>query len=152
MNEGAGTKTAAVAADIVIGNVSTAIEMDIVESGTGRGSIGRGSSGSCMGTGIGSRSAMVKERGSSTRRDRDDRCRDYGGAGGGGGGPPHVEREQHEEHRRDDDRCREFRRDDERGHHRGREEGSPAHRGGVGAEAVEHGKMLAVALCQRGGR
>jgi len=59
----------AVAADIVIGNMSMAIEMDIVESGTGRGSIGRGSSGSHMGTGIGSGSAMVKERGSGTRRD-----------------------------------------------------------------------------------
>jgi len=61
-------KTAA-AADIVIGNVSTAIEMDIVESGTGRGSIGRGSSGSRMGIGIGSGSAMVRERGSGTRRE-----------------------------------------------------------------------------------
>jgi len=58
---------AAAAADIVIGNVSTAIEMDIVESGTGRGSIGIGSSGSRMG--IGSGSAMVRERESGTRRE-----------------------------------------------------------------------------------
>ena len=70
VNEGAGTKTAAAAAaDIVIGSVSTAIEMDIVESGTGRGSIGIGSSASHMGTGIGSGSAMVRERGSGTRRE-----------------------------------------------------------------------------------
>ena len=49
MNEGAGTKTVAAAADIVIRSVSTAIEMDIVESGTGRGSIGRGSGTRCEG-------------------------------------------------------------------------------------------------------
>ena len=69
MNEGADTKTAAAAAaaDIVIGSVSTATEMDIVESGTGRGSIGRGSSGSRMG--IGSGNGTVRERGSGTRRE-----------------------------------------------------------------------------------
>ena len=72
MNEGAGMKMAAVAVDIMIRSVSTAIEMDIMESGTGRGSIrsiGRGSSRSRMGTGIGSGSATVRERGSSTRHE-----------------------------------------------------------------------------------
>jgi len=70
-------KMAAVAVDIMIRSVSTAIEMDIMESGTGRGSIrsigrgsiGRGSSRSRMGTGIGSGSATVRERGSSTRHE-----------------------------------------------------------------------------------
>jgi len=50
MNKGAGMKTVAAVADIVIGSVSMAIEMDIVESRTGRGSIGRGSGTCCEGT------------------------------------------------------------------------------------------------------
>ena len=47
--------------DIVIGNMSTAIEMDIMESGSGI-----GSSGSHMGIEMGSRSGRVRERGTST--------------------------------------------------------------------------------------
>ena len=43
VNEGAGTK---MVVDIVIGSMSKATEMDIVESGTAIGSIGIGSSGS----------------------------------------------------------------------------------------------------------
>jgi len=61
-NEGAGTKMA----DIVIRSVSKATETDIVESRTGRGSIGIGSSRSHMGTEIGSGNGMVCERESST--------------------------------------------------------------------------------------
>ena len=56
VNEGAGTKTA----DIVIGSVSKATETDIMESRTGRGSIGIGSSGSHMGAEIGSGTGMVR--------------------------------------------------------------------------------------------
>jgi len=56
VNEGAGTKTA----DIVIGSVSKATETDIMESRTGRGSIGIGSSGSHMGAEIGSGNGMVR--------------------------------------------------------------------------------------------
>jgi len=56
-------------ADIVIRSVSTATEMDIVESRTGRGSIGIGSSGSHMGAEIGSGNSMVCVRESSTRRE-----------------------------------------------------------------------------------
>jgi len=56
-NKGTGMKTAAL--DIVIGNMSMAIEMDIVESGSGIGSRGIGSSGSHMGIEMGSRSSMV---------------------------------------------------------------------------------------------
>jgi len=65
-NEGAGTKTAV---DIVIGSVSKATEMDIVESGRGIGNIGIGSSGSCMGIEIDSGNGTARERGSGTHRD-----------------------------------------------------------------------------------
>ena len=115
----------------MIGSVSKATEVDIVESGTGRGSIGIGSSGSRMGTEIGIGNSTARERGSGTRREGTIGT-ETGGAGGSCGGRPRVEREQHKEHRQDDDQRREFRRDDECGHHRGREEGSPARRGGGG--------------------
>jgi len=60
-NEGAGTKTGA---EIVIGSVSKATEVDIMESGTGR-----GSSGSRMGTEIGIGNSTARERGSGTHRE-----------------------------------------------------------------------------------
>ena len=63
-NKGTAMKTAVL--DIMIGNMSMAIEMDIVESRSGIGSIGIGSSGSCMGIEMGSRSGTVSERESGT--------------------------------------------------------------------------------------
>jgi len=57
-NEKTGTKME----DIVIGSMSKATETDIMESGTGRGSIGIGSSGSRMGTEIGMGNGTARER------------------------------------------------------------------------------------------
>jgi len=126
--------------------------MDIVESGTGRGSIGRGSSGSRMGTGIGSGSATVRERGSGTRREgkigtetmvalvalvvgrrawRGNSTRNIGGMTIGAASSGAMMNVVTVE---DVKRARLL-------------AGV-----GVGAEAVEHGKTLGAALHQRGGR
>jgi len=130
MNEGAGMKMVVAAADIVIGSVSMAIEMDIVESRTGRGSIGRGSGTCCEGT-IGAETmvalvaVMVGHcvwRGNSTRNIG----RMMIGAASSGMMMSVVTV-------------------------KGVKRALLLVKEGAEAEVVEHGKMLAVALCQRGG-